>query len=163
MVTLDLDRVADEIVPRGVESAASASGRAVLHADSPDAGNEAATALGLVSEAAAAIRELERESAQAVARAHDIAHALKEKIDGAESRAEQAEEALRQAESQVEELAATVEQTRNDFAALQSQLAAKVTELAVAQQRADHAEAAIQRIVDEIRTQLPVKLGIAAE
>lgn len=160
MDTLDLDRIMDEIVPRdGVESATSyAPVRPPAHV-----GDDATAALGLVSEAAAAIRELERESAQAVARARNVAHALKEKIERAETRADRAEEALRQAEFQVEELTAAVEQTRDELEARQSQLAAKATELAVAEQRADDAEAAIRRVVDAIRTQLPVKLSLAAE
>ena len=131
-------------------------------------GDSATAALDLVSETAAAIRELEKQSAQAVARAHDVANAVKEKLERAEARAERAEAALRQAEAEVAKLTAANVQTRKELEVLQSCLAAKEAELAASEQRAksverraDDADAAIQKIVDAIRTQLPVKPGIA--
>lgn len=164
MDALNLDQVLDEIVPRGREPApppyTPVNG---LTRQPGSEGDEAAAALGLVSEAAAAIRELERESAQAVARARNVANAVKEKLERAEVRADRAETALRLAESQVEELSAAVEQTRNELETLQSQLAAREAEVAVSLRRADDAEAALQRVVEAIRAQLPIKLNMPAE
>jgi len=70
--------------------------------------DDATAALELASETAAAIRELEKQSAQAVARAHAVANALKEKLERAETRTERAEAALRQAEAEVEDLTAAI-------------------------------------------------------
>jgi chromosome segregation ATPase len=116
-----------------------------------------------VSEAAAAIRELERESAQAITRARNVANAVKEELEHAETRAERAEEMLRLAEAQVEQMMAAAEQSDKDLEILRSELATKTAELAASTRRADDAEVAMQKIVDAIRTQLPVKLSIAAE
>lgn len=67
------------------------------------------------------------------------------------------------------ELTAAIAQTRKDLEMLQSLPTAKEAELAAsekrakgAERRADDADAAIKKIVDAIRTQLPVKPGIAA-
>jgi hypothetical protein len=59
---------------------------------------------------------------------------------------------------QVEEFAATVEQMRNDLEDLQSRLAVREAELTASTRRAESAETAVQKIVDAIRTHLPVKL-----
>jgi chromosome segregation ATPase len=165
MDSLDLEQVIDEIVPRGGESTLSSYALARASARPPARldGDDATAALGLVSEAAAAIRELERESAQAVARARNVANVVKEKLERAETRADRAEESLRQAQAQIEELSATVEQTRNDLEALQSLLSVREAELAASTRRADDAETAIHRIMDAIRTQLPLKLNIPTE
>lgn len=160
MDALNLDQVLDEIVPRGDAVPAPAGD---LTRQPGSESDDAAAALGLVSEAAAAIRELERESAQAVARARNVATAVKEKLERAEARADRAETALRLAESQVEELSAAVEQTRNELETLQSRLAAREEELAVSMRRADDAETAMQRVVEAIRAQLPVKLNVPGE
>ena len=159
MDSLDLDQVTDEIIPRGGGSITPSPQLGPM----PARGDGATAALGLVSEAAAAIRELERESAQAVKRARNVANAVKEKLERAETRAERAETALHQAEADIKQLAAVVEQTRKDLETLQSQLVAREAELAASTRRADDADAAIERIVDAIRTQIPVKLSIAAE
>jgi len=85
------------------------------------------------------------------------------------------EAAQSNAEAQVTELTAAAAVARKDLEMLQTQLAAKEAELAaaerrasVAQRRADDAErkaveanAAIERIVDAICTQLPVKSDVA--
>ena len=167
MDSLDLDQVIDEIIPRGNDSIT----QALMPVTKSARGSADTTAaLNLVSETAAAIRELENQSAQAVARAHNVANAVKEKLEGAETRAERAEAALRQSEAEVAELTTAIVQTRNDLESLQSRLAAKETELAASEQRgksaerrADDADTAVQRIVEAIRTQLPVKSGVAAE
>jgi len=128
-------------------------------------GDGAAAALDLVSEAAAAIRELEKQSADAVARAHKTATALVEKLEFAEARAERGEAALCQAEAEIASLAALLEEGRRDLKTLQADVVAKENALAAANKRADDAErraddaaAAVQRIVEAIRAQLPVKL-----
>ena len=159
MDSLDLDQVTDEIIPRGRGSITPSPQLGPMLAR----GDGATAALGLVSEAAAAIRELERESAQAVKRARNVANAVKEKLERAETRAERAETALHQAEADIKQLAAAVEHTRKDLETLQSQLVAREAELAASTRRADDADADIERIVDAIRTQIPVKLSIAAE
>lgn len=120
-------------------------------------------ALDLVSETAAAIRELEKQSAQAVARAHDVANAVQEELERAETRAERAEEGLRLAEATVDELTTVAIQAREEIEALQSQLASTEAELAVAGRRAEDAEAAIEKIVHAIRSQLPANSSAAAE
>ncbi|NUJ81791.1 ABC transporter permease [Methylocystis sp. FS] len=153
MDSLDLELVTDEIIPRSGDSTTSSPESTHLPAQ---VGDGATAALGLVSEAAAAIRELERESAQAITRARN---AVKEELE----RAERAEEMLRLAEAQVEQMMAAAEQSDKDLEILRSELATKTAELAASTRRADDAEVAMQKIVDAIRTQLPVKLSIAAE
>ncbi|MBI1980722.1 MAG: ABC transporter permease [Methylocystis sp.] len=170
MDSLDLDQVMDEIIPRGdnrppAPPAASFPARQRLRP--PD---DAMAALDLVSQAAAAIKELEKQSAQAVARAHTTANAVREKLERAEERGDHAEAALRKSEAEAAELSAALVQTRNDIETLQSLLAARQAELAameqramVAEQRAAESDAAMQRIVDAIRTQLPVKVAEQAK
>ncbi|MGJ0511287.1 ABC transporter permease [Methylocystis sp.] len=160
MDSLDLDLVTDEIVPRSEDSTTSSPESTHLPAQ---VGDGATAALGLVSEAAAAIRELERESAQAITRARNVANAVKEELEHAETRAERAEEMLRLAEAQVEQMMAAAEQSDKDLEILRSELATKTEELTASTRRADDAEVAMQKIVDAIRTQLPVILSIAAE
>ncbi|MFO1125722.1 MAG: hypothetical protein U1E25_10825 [Methylocystis sp.] len=70
---------------------------------------------------------------------------------------------LRSAEAQIEELTATVEQMRYDFEYLQSRLDEREAELVASIRRADEAESGTQKIVDTIRTQLPVKLSVPTE
>jgi chromosome segregation ATPase len=161
MAALDLDQATDKFIPRAGDSTT----RGFTLARQPTSG-DADAALGLVSEAAAAIRELEKQSAEAVARAFNVANAVKEELERAETRADRAEATLRLAEAEVEEFISAIAQSRRDVEMLQSQLAAREAELAASEQRAngaerraDDAEAAIQKIVDAIRSQLPVKPG----
>lgn len=163
MDSLDLDQVMDEVIPRPHSKSQASTVAAFPSRQSSPARNDAAAALNLVSETAAAIRELEKQSAQAVARAHSVATAVKQNFERAEARADRAEAALRQAEAKVAELTAAITQTRKEIETLQSRLAAKEADLAASRQRADDADAAIQNIVEAIRTQLPVKPGIVAE
>jgi chromosome segregation ATPase len=132
--------------------------------------DDATAALALVSETAAAIRQLEQQSAQAVARAHNAANAVMEELERTESRAQHAEMALPQAEAEIAELSTAAMQGHEDIETLQSRLAAKEAKLVameqratVAERRADDAEDAIQSIVTAIRTQLPVRSGVVAE
>lgn len=168
MDSLDLDQVIDEIIPREQNSKArpaELSLRPTLngHGAQGSGAQDADAALALVSEAAEAIRKLEEQSAQAVARAHSAANAVMEKLERTVERAERAESALRQAEVEINELTANAMQAHEDLEMLRSVLAARESDLAsmetraeVAEKRADEANAAIQRIVGAIRTQLPV-------
>jgi chromosome segregation ATPase len=125
--------------------------------------NGADSALALVSEAAATIRQREQLAAQAVTRAHNAAIAVKEQLRAAEVRAERAEAALRQAEGEIDELTAATAEANRKIDALHTSLSAREAELSAMEQRAVaaerrvvEAEAAIQRIVTAIRTELPV-------
>jgi chromosome segregation ATPase len=148
----DLNRVPTTIIPRG-------EGWITTPSATRDANDDVEAALSLVMEKAAAIREFERATAQALGQARDVAEDLKEQLDHTEARAERAEKMLRLAESQVEEFGSTVEQLRNDLEDLQSRLAVREAELTASTRRADAAETAVQKIVDAIRTHLPVKLS----
>ena len=120
-------------------------------------------ALSLVMEKAAAIREFERATAQALANARNVAADLKGQLNQTEDRAERAEKMLRLAESQVEDFAANADQMRHDLEDLKSRLAVREAELTASIRRAEAAEAAVQEIVEAIRTQLPVKLSVPSE
>jgi len=164
MDSLDLDQVMDEIIPRGDVRPPAPPPANLPARQRPRSNDDATAALDLVSQAAAAIKELEKQSVQAVARAHSAANAVREKLQRAEDRGDRAEAALRTSEAEAAELTAALLQTRKDLEALQSRLAVKHADLvameqraAAAEKRANDAEAAVQRIVDAIRTQLPVK------
>ena len=109
------------------------------------------------------LKESEEQAAHAFLRERAIAKEIREELDRAELRAERAETMLRLAEAQVGEFAATVEEMRNDLEDLQSQLAVREAELTVSTRRAEDAEAAVRKIVDAIRTHLPVKLSAPTE
>lgn len=157
------------------------SGAEIVHKDYPDsllaeyvqheeafAGDNTAAALEAVSEAAAAIRLLEEESAQAISRAHDLACAIQTKLQLSESRAERAE-------ATVEELSEVVAQTRDELQRLRDQLSAKDMQIAATEERAQRAEnrageaeiraseanSSIARILESIRTQLPDRQQVA--
>jgi chromosome segregation ATPase len=124
---------------------------------------DADSALALVSEAAATIRQREQLAAQAVTRAHNAAIAVKEQLRAAETRAERAEAALRQAEGELDELSAAAVDANRKIEALSAGLSEREEELSAMEQRAlaaerrvVEAEASIQRIVTAIRTELPV-------
>lgn len=125
--------------------------------------NSADSALALVSEAAAAIRQREQLAAQAVTRAHNAAIAVKEQLRTAELRAERAEAALRQAEGEIDELTAAAVDANRKIETLHANLTTREADLSAMEQRAIVAErrvveteAAIQRIVTAIRSELPV-------
>jgi len=171
MDSLDLDQVVDEIIPRGEHHSKARpvdlALRPTLNGNGTD---DAVAALALVSEAAGAIRKLEEQSAQAVARAHNAANAVMEKLERTVARAERAESALRQAEADINELTANAAQAHKDLELLRSVLESRETQLAemeqraiAAEKRADDANAAIHRIVGAIRTQLPVAGALVEE
>lgn len=123
----------------------------------------ATVALNLVSETAAAIKESEEQAAHALLREREIAKEIQEELGRAELRAERAETMLRLVEAQIEQMIAADEQLRGDLEHLQSRLALREAELAASTRRANEAEAATQKIVDAIRTHLPVKLSVPTE
>jgi hypothetical protein len=123
----------------------------------------ATDALNLVSETAAAIKESEEQAAHALLREREIAKEIQEELGRAELRAERAETMLRLAEAQIEQMIAADEQLRGDLEHLQSRLALREAGLAASTRRANEAEAATQKIVDAIRTHLPVKLSVPTE
>ena len=170
MDSLDLDQVMDEIIPRGDNRPLAPPAPNFPVRQRLRATDDATAALDLVSQAAAAIKELEKQSAQAVARAHSAANVVREKLERAEDRGDRAEAALRKSESEAAELSAALIQTRKDLDGVQSQLAARQAELAAmeqravaAEKRASEADASVQRIVEAIRTQLPVKVAEQAK
>jgi chromosome segregation ATPase len=86
-----------------------------------------------------------------------------EQLGPAELRAERAETMLHLAEAQIEQMMAAAEQMRGQLEHLQSQLAGREAELAASIRRANEAETATQKIVNAIRTHLPVKLNVPTE
>ena len=152
----DLNRVPATIIPRG-------EGAITTPSATRDANDDVEAALSLVMEKAAAIREFERAAAQAVEHSRNVAEDLREQLDHTADRAERAETMLRLAEGQVEGLTADVEQARDDVKTLQALLAARESELASWTSRAEEAEDAVQKIVEAIRTHLPVKLNVPTE
>ncbi len=170
MDSLDLDQVIDEIIPREQNAKAPRPADLALRPTLNGQGDDDAdAALALVSEAAEAIRKLEEQSAQAVARAHSAANAVMEKLERTVERAERAEASLRQAEAEINELTANAMQAHDDLEMLRSVLASRESDLESMEKRAEAAEkrveeanAAIQRIVGAIRTQLPVAIDVGS-
>lgn len=167
MDSLDLDQVVDEIIPRGDMAPKVTRPTDLVLRQTLPAADDATAALALVSEAAEAIRKLEEQSASAVSRAHSAANAVMEKLERTVARAERAEAALRQAEAEISELTASnmqqhkeIEMLRDSLSDREAELSALEQRLASAERRADEANAAIQRIVTAIRTQLPVTAGL---
>ena len=91
--------------------------------------DNAAVALEMVSEAAAAIRELEEQSAQAVAHAQHVVTLSPNELESEEARAERAEMAQEKSEAEVKELSAAFARTRSDLETARGQLADKSEEL----------------------------------
>jgi septal ring factor EnvC (AmiA/AmiB activator) len=125
--------------------------------------NDAETALALVAEAGQAVRKIETESRDAITRATNAALAVKERLVQTVARAEQAEAALRKAGSEIDELSRLAEQAGDEIAKLRALLASTEKRLAETTKRAEAAEQtveaannSIQRIVNAIRTELPI-------
>jgi len=168
MNLLDVNQLAGEVVSRD-DLGFQAGDSEYRQRESVRSDDSAAVALAMVSEAAAAIRELEEQSAQAVARAQDLVNSIAKQLESEEARAERAETAQRLSEAEVKELSAAFARTRSDLEITRRQLAMKSEELSqtedrlrlaeaearAAQQRAIDANAKIEHIVDAIRTQLP--------
>jgi chromosome segregation ATPase len=153
-----------EVTRAGVEGLLNGSANAPRRRPTTGAADaDAESALALVSEAAATIRQREQLAAQAVTRAHNAAIAVKEQLRAAEMRAERAETALNQAEGEIDELTAAAVEANHNIDSLSARLSQREAELSAMEQRATaaerrvvEAEAAIQRIVTAIRTELPV-------
>jgi len=168
MNLLDVNKLAGKVVPRD-DFGFQATGPENRQREAVQSNDNAAVALEMVSEAAAAIRDLEEQSALTVVRARDLANSIGEELEAAEARADRAETAQREAEAAVQELSAALARTRSDFEITRRQLAKKSEELSktedrlrlgeaearVAQQRAIEANAKIEQIVEAIQTQLP--------
>jgi hypothetical protein len=105
MNVLDAKQLAGEILSRN-EFGFQVEGTQHGQRESVQSGDSAAVALAMVSEAAAAIRELEEQSAQAVARAQDLVDSIAKQLESEEARAERAEDAQRLSEAEVKELSA---------------------------------------------------------
>jgi len=168
MNLLDVNQLVGEVVSRD-DLSFQAGDSEYRQRESVQSDDKAAVALAMVSEAAAAIRELEEQSAQAVARAQDLVNSIAKQLESEEARAERAEEAQRLSEAEVKELSAAFARTRSELEIARGQLADRSEELSqteerlrlaeaearAAQQRAIEANAKIEHIVEAIRTQLP--------
>ena len=175
MNLLDVNQLAGEVVSRD-DLGFQAGDSEYRQREFVQSDDKAAVALAMVSEAAAAIRELEEQSAQAVARAQDLVNSIAKQLESEEARAERAEEAQRLSEAEVKELSAAFARTRSDLEITRRQLADKSEELSQtedrlrlaeaeargAQQRAIEANAKIEHIVEAIRTQLPSREDLSA-
>ena len=163
-----IDQSLDKVIPR--DNAYSRQNvRSRFEPEPAPQSDNATVALEIVSEAAAAIRQLEEQSAEAVTRAREVAASIVKKLETTEARAERAETALQKAEGEVAELTTIASKALHDLETAQRQLSAQDEQLAAAEerllftekkardaeQRATEANSAIERIVDAIRTQLP--------
>ncbi len=168
-----LDQDAEILPRRGGGTGGKPVGTQRDHAASDDGMAEAA--LGMISDAAAAIRQLEQHAAIAVERARSIADATIEKLNVANARADRAERGRQKAETEVADLRETLETARTEAETLRAQLVATENELTAARHRASEAErradeaerraaeanAAVERIVSAIREQFPAGVGSA--
>jgi chromosome segregation ATPase len=175
MNSLDIDLLDGEVVHRNdLDAEPTALDCRQWEPAQPSDG--ATVALEMVSEAAAAIRCLEQQSAEAVGRARELASSIVKQLESTEARAERAEVAHQQSEVEVQELSAALARTQADLDIARRQLAEKDERLAAveervrlteaeateAQQRAMEANAAIEKIVGAIRSQLPGREDLSA-
>ena len=175
MNLLDVDQLAGEVVLRD-EFGFRATDPEYGRRESVQSNDYAAVALEMVSEVAASIRELEEQSAQAVARAQDLANSILEQLESAETRAERAEAAQRESKAEGQELSAALGRTRADLDVARQQLAHTGEQLSAteervclieaearaAEQQAMEANAKIEQIVEAIRTQLLSRKNLSA-
>ena len=103
MNLLDVNKLAGEVVSRD-DLGFQAGDSEYRQRDSVQSDDSAAVALAMVSEAAAAIREVEEQSAQAVAGAQDLVNSIAKQLESEEARAERSEKAQRLSEAEVKEL-----------------------------------------------------------
>ena len=175
MNLLDVNHLAGEVVLRD-NFGFQATGPEYGPRESVQSNDYAAAALEMVSEVAASIRELEEQSAQAVARAQDLANSILEQLESAETRAERAEAAQRESKAEGQELSAALARTRADLDVARQQLAHTGEQLSAteervrlieaearaAEQQAMEANAKIEQILEAIRTQLPSHKNLSA-
>jgi chromosome segregation ATPase len=175
MNSLDIDLLDGEVIHRSdLDAEPTALDCRQLEPAQPS--DSATVALEMVSEAAAAIRCLEEQSAEAVRRAKELASSIIKQLESMEARAEHAEVAQQQSEVEVRELSSALARTQADLDIARRQLAEKDERLAAveervrlteaeateAQQRAMEANAAIEKIVGAIRSQLPSREDLSA-
>ena len=130
---------------------------------------EPATARNIVNFPCSQSYSINDVTAAAIKLVSEAATATKNLASAAIDRIERTETALHDAEIDVAKLTAAVADARNEIEQAQRQLAARESELAAAEQRASlaerrasDAEAAVERIVDAIRTQFPTKSWVVA-
>ena len=167
MNSLDIDLLDGEVIHRkDLDAEPTAPGCRQLEPTQPS--DSATVALEMVSEAAEAIRCLEEQSAEAVRRARELASSIIKQLESTEARAEHAEVAQQQSEVEVRELSAALARTQADLDIARRQLAVEErvrlteAEATEAQQRAMEANAAIEKIVGAIRSQLPSREDLSA-
>ncbi len=175
MNSLDIDLLDGEVIHRN-DLDAEPMALDCRQSEPPQPSDSATVALEMVSEAAAAIRCLEEQSAEAVRRARELAGSIIKQLESTEARAERAEVAQQQSEVEVQELSAALARTQADLDIARRQIADKDELLAAvearvrlteaeateAQQRAMEANAAIEKIVGAIRSQLPNREDLSA-
>jgi chromosome segregation ATPase len=122
---------------------------------------DASTAFDLVSQAAAAIREIQGRAADSEARAKALAENAIEKLQLAEARISAAEaardlaqESLSKLNTRLEEAERELARTRSRIAAAEAQVENAEHHMRIAEARAVNAEKAVTQIEDAIRTQL---------
>lgn len=161
MDLLEIDKDLAEIIPRG--DMVPHMGPEHLQQQLTLQRDNSEVALEIVSETAAAIRLLEEQSAQAVARAQELARSVVEKLEMADTRVEHLEAQTAQLSEELSWTREQLEMTQNLLGSKEADLARAKDEIHItqervvaAEQRAIEANASIERIVQAIRTQLPV-------
>jgi chromosome segregation ATPase len=119
-------------------------------------------ALRLVSETAEAIKCAENHAADMMAQAQSLAGTAAEKVRLTLARIERAETAKHEAETDLANCRAEIEKLRSDLKQAEARIADTADELAAVKQhasktenRANDAEAALESVMNAIRTQLP--------
>jgi len=119
------------------------------------------SALGLVSEAAGVIRDIQERAAESEARAKALAESALEKLQVAVTRIQSAEAARDAAQKTLTRLSGRLQEAEQELGRTQSRIVATERRLAdaerqmrAAETRAANAEKAVSQIEDAIRTQL---------
>ena len=105
MNSLDIDLLDGKVIHRN-DFEAEPTALDCCRWEPAQASDSATVALEMVSEAAAAIRCLEEQSAEAVRRAKELASSIIKQLESTEARAEHAEVAQQQSEVEARELSA---------------------------------------------------------
>jgi septal ring factor EnvC (AmiA/AmiB activator) len=124
--------------------------------------DEAASAIDLVSEAAAAMKELENRAAEKMARAQSLVTDAAEKLRQLEARLQNAEAARQRAEADLRQADAEVERLSRELATTADLLAAAEQRANQEEKRANEAEDTLNRVLSAIRAQFPRKKDSAA-
>lgn len=124
--------------------------------------DEAFSALDVVSEAAAAMKELEDRATEKIARAQKLVGDAAEKLRLLESRVQQAEAARQKAEAALGDANAEADRLRGELQRTSETLAATEQRLSQAEKRVNETEDTLNRVLAAIRTQLPRKKESAA-